>query len=305
MTDEDREEREGIDRLGFQLTMVESFGMSPKFWDIVAPGSDLDRDDQVTRPLQSSHLVAHCLAATVDHLQTARHIIDRDGTGNFTLPMNGLFPVLRSALESASLAIWLLQPEDHRERIRRSVAARWDEMLHDDRAVLAMTEAEPGDGPAERSFKAKGRRENSKQIRARKSELREIATKAGLSDENYVKGLPGYGAIVGAASSTLHFSAPMLRGMWHLISGLTHPSVSRAMTMHKVTEVSRRGDAVSALFTVRPERVAMALDAACLSHLHALALAAQRTGRPEVAWDPPDDFPVPPSFAKRYQDGAR
>lgn len=82
-----------------------------------APGSELAVDDLEWPYLRSSSLVTTGLATAREHLHAVRILVEAQE----------LFPaaastLCRSALIGASLAVWLLQPVDCNERLRRSLS---------------------------------------------------------------------------------------------------------------------------------------------------------------------------------------
>lgn len=81
------------------------------------PGSALAVDDEEWPYLSASSLVSVGLASAREHLHAVRLLIEA----------RELFPaatatVCRSALIGASLAVWMLQPDEREERLRRSLS---------------------------------------------------------------------------------------------------------------------------------------------------------------------------------------
>lgn len=241
-------------------------------------------DDKILDPFQTSHRVAHALGIALDALRTARIIID--GPAGIRVALVGQYPVLRTAMESAALAMWLLQPDERANRLARSIAASWDDVLHDVRLVTASTEEDVSDTKAQRSDKNKIRREHVQQVRATKKRIREVAHSAGISDDDYNRGLPGFGPIIRESAEAVGVSGSHALGAWSAISGLTHPSQARTLMLSDMAISSTNGSVHTARLTARISMVAFAMDAAMLSFSGALDLLARRSDDASVAWTP-------------------
>lgn len=191
-------EHQAAERMQYQLRLIDSIARhsGQGQHDLTAPGSDLAADDALLGAHQTSHLIGHCLSVSQDALMTARLILLDPNSGGLRVPLVGQYPVLRTSLESASLAIWLLAPDSRDERVRRSLRARMDEIHHDDHLVVVLTEAEPEDTKAQRAKKEKQRRESNVRSRAQKKRIREYAVAAGIALEDINPGLPGFGPII-------------------------------------------------------------------------------------------------------------
>jgi hypothetical protein len=137
--DNDEIEREAQERLVAQLGYVralEKRAESRGHWDLASPGSALASDDEVLRPFQLSHFIGHCLASSIDAMRTTRLVMqEHEGDRRLRLPLMGLYPTLRASSEAGALAIWMLQPEDSMERRLRALQARWEDVLHTDKAA--------------------------------------------------------------------------------------------------------------------------------------------------------------------------
>ena len=80
-----------------------------------APGSPLRADDERLDPYQLSHAVWHSLSHGVDHLNCLRTLLRDAGVIHMYAP----YSLVRSALENASAAVWMLQPTRRPDRIAR------------------------------------------------------------------------------------------------------------------------------------------------------------------------------------------
>lgn len=287
-------------RLWHRLQMIEALEshLGGRYWALAAPGSGLDDDDTQTRPLQTSHIVGHCLGFSLDCLTTTRLVLKNPNVdAGLRLPLAGHYPALRAAIESGAQAIWVMSPEDSHERVSRTLRARWHDVVQDDQAMLALTGSTSDDTKEDTAAKNKMRKKNSDNVRAKKKRLRSVAAAAGVAEAEMLMGLPGYGPIVLEAAEITGVASNHQYGMWRLISGLTHPSASRSLSMSVVEELAESDDGiVMAEFTASPSLTNAAIDASLMLHWAALDLAAKRGGRPEVAFTPPPGLPLPPGY---------
>ncbi|WP_426624487.1 hypothetical protein ACPPVW_18350 [Leifsonia sp. McL0607] len=300
-----KDERAAEETLQYQLLLIDSITRHAGVGrhDLVVAGSELATDDSLLGGHPTSHLVGHCLSVSIDALQTVHLILTDSSTGGLRVPVMGQYPVLRTSIESASLAVWLLAPDVREERVWRSLSARIDEIHHDDHLVTVLTEAEPTDTKSELAAKQKQRRENSAESRKQKRRIREYAASAGVPMEGINPGLPGFGPIVRDSGETMGRSGIHTQGIWCYISGLTHPSVKRSVAASDIERLAA-GDGLAARFTANLPSVVMAVDAAISAHIAALKLLARRGSIAEIEWFPGPGFPLPPGYAAQAEDGS-
>ncbi|EKT79047.1 hypothetical protein WSS_A29194 [Rhodococcus opacus M213] len=82
-----------------------------------AEGSDLAGDDQHYRSFPTSSAASFCIGSAIDHLALVRTTIELTQRSR---PF-ALYTVTRTALLSASRAVWMLHPDERAERQRRSL----------------------------------------------------------------------------------------------------------------------------------------------------------------------------------------
>lgn len=290
-----------VQRLAHRLMIVRALEthLEGRHWHLATPGSELAADDALTSPLQASHLVGHCLAVGLDCLRSARMLLtDPDNENVIRLPLTGQYPVLRAAAEAGALAVWVLQPDDSHERVSRALRARWTDIVQDDQMIIATMEEAPGDEKAEVGRKNKIKRANAQRVRGLKARLRDVAARAKVDMEIVRQGLPGFGPIISDAAGSTGIQPNIAVGMWRLVSGLSHPSASRSMSMSAMRSVDDdpASPVVNAELTARPEIVNTAIEAAWNFHSTALDLAARRGGRDELRFRFPEGFPLPPGY---------
>lgn len=282
-------------RLSQRLDLVRALEnhQEGKHFDLARPGSELDLDDEIMAPYQTSHLVGHCLSVSLDALRTTRWVLqDPDNPTRLRLPMIGAYSTIRTAVESAALAVWLLQSPSRETRLVRSLQARWDDIIHDDQLVQAMTESLENETKAAVSEKQRARRANSKQVREGKRIYRDIARGQNISENDFNRGLPGFGPIIGDAAADIKIPRNFARGSWHLISGLTHPSASRTMTASRVSYSENDGDILQAEFTANTAMVNQSLESAILFRIAALRLVGARGMNPDVPFKQVGQMPL-------------
>lgn len=251
-------------------------------WSLASEGSSLARDDELTRPFQTGHLVGFCLSQSLDMLRTIRNVvIDPADPSQLRMPMVGLYPLIRGALEASSMACWVLRPQDRETRLERSLRARWSDIVQDRQLVLTFTESAPADPPAQKKEHSKMRQKYAKTVSQKKRLLGSVAQAAGV-DLVRIREPLSFEQIVGYAGSD-GVGERRQAAVWRLLSGLSHPSASRAATFSRLEEQrDSGGDTIEALMTVRIDTALMGLEAAALAHVTALEYAAQRGDNPSL-----------------------
>jgi hypothetical protein len=87
----------------------------------VEPGSSLAGDDKTTAPYQLSHAATAAMGHTIEHLHAIRALIVDAGVIHPATP----FTIARTAIENASVAIWLLAAASRSERVMRRLRWAW------------------------------------------------------------------------------------------------------------------------------------------------------------------------------------
>ncbi len=99
------------------------------------PGSDLAYDDRRAHPYQVSHAAWAAMLAAVSHLACLRESLFH-WTGSdqveARIHTHGQFSLVRGALENASRAVWMLEPDDPDERLLRRLQLEWKESCQQD-----------------------------------------------------------------------------------------------------------------------------------------------------------------------------
>jgi hypothetical protein len=300
------DEAEAYERTQWQLELVRA--IESQFGDrmhlnLTTPGSELAADDDALAPFHTSHLLGQALSLSLDALRSTRMLLTDPSTGGLQYPMAAHYSMLRTALESAAQAVWLIAPADADLRRRRSLICRWSEVNYDDAAAVAALADDPDDTTEKHRAKVKNLKRNRQEIRNRKKRLREVVTRIGFPDSLFQQPYPGTGPLIREAAVAAGVKGSLARGTWQLVSGLTHPSASRSLMLSTVERIDDDGVSplVSARFTVNPAVTNMALDAALMMHFGALSFAADRGDVPDLNWRPPAGLALPPHFRKLFR----
>lgn len=199
-----------------------------------APWSELGADDSVARWMQVSHQLQTLLGMSADNLRVVRDMLLHGG--EMTVPMYGHYPVIRSVIESSALAKWISEPDEQAERLRRSFSARVAD-LKEDRALHeeAIKSAALFGGIDTSVLKRGDESFRAGDLKSR-SVIREICGEQGISWSRVNQGLPGYATIIRAVGGSGEIPGNYAASVWRIISGLSHPSTSRA-TRYSAIEV--------------------------------------------------------------------
>lgn len=252
------------DQVRWRLALIRWFDDS--FTKLAAhrptPKSQLAADDRATGWLQESHQVKGYLTMAADNL---RALLAMLLTGNnLEIPLQAHYPLIRAALEAAAEVKWILSPHDQAERVRRSLAARMTDLREDGklyevekRAVLLyLPELAEVIGSA-------GALESE---RAEKTEVeaRRIAKELDIAWGTIASGAPGMASIIRQVGPGGGVPGEYAVAVWKVLSGLSHPSASRAVRNAHVEQLSESdGGVISARIT------------ASLDHTHQGLLVAQ------------------------------
>jgi hypothetical protein len=161
---------------------------------------------------------------------------------------------------------------------------------------------EPGGSREENAAMNKLLKENSHDVRAKKNALRAVAARLGVTiDER--QGQPGFGPVLADIAPSVDLPAGQLRGTWHFISGLTHPSVSRSIALSDVSRLTASVDGVyTARMTANSVTVAWAIDASLVAYKTALSLLEDRSGISGIRWPQPGTIDLAPRFQRIRSD---
>jgi hypothetical protein len=171
--------------------------------------SSLDLDDRYLGSWGGGGLQQSALAAAHSSLVTAQTVLESG-----SLPMTGLYPLFRTALESSSLAIYLLGPKMRDDRLGRVFQVAAEESRH------------------RRNYQIQFGNPNAQSTHEETiAELRTLAAlrpSLGTLDRFLDRGASNSaiviwaGEVIAARLSTTTESRVPFLGLWQLLSGLSH-----------------------------------------------------------------------------------
>ena len=199
-----------------------------------AAWSQLGSDDAATGWLQVSHQLMTILGMVGDNLRVAREMLVQGD--RMAVPMYGHYPVIRSIIEAAALVTWIAEPDEQRERLRRSLSARIED-LTEDKALHeeALRAAALHGGLDADQLKNGDSAFKEGDAKARRL-IRGICAQHDIPWSSVAQGLPGYARIIRAVPHPEDVPANYAASIWRILSGLSHPSASRA-TRYSAVEV--------------------------------------------------------------------
>jgi hypothetical protein len=162
------------------------------------PGSPMRADDERTHPYELSHATWLSLTHAVDHLNCL-HTLLRDA---HTIHIFASYSLVRSALENASAAVWMLRPSSRTERVARRLRFAAGDIHNGEQAKKLMGQVGP----------------RSEQERI--DQVRDIARQAGVDEAEAVSNF-GYREIAKAAAGSGP-GADVFPLTWRLCSGIAH-----------------------------------------------------------------------------------
>ncbi|GHJ48222.1 hypothetical protein Cs7R123_55640 [Catellatospora sp. TT07R-123] len=199
-----------LQKLGGALGIVRQWeqimGTDSGAWE-AAPGSDLEGDDGLSDPIQVSSAAWTAVTAAVSHLGTLRdslfHHVGQDEVKAW-VHIYGQPALIRCAIENASRALWLLQPEQREERILRRLRADYEER----RQLVAVAH--------ELGSSLKGG-----DMKSYEDRMKPVLIKAGVSLSK-LRRSPSYGDIVKEAGALTPVGAKTALVIWKACSALAH-----------------------------------------------------------------------------------
>jgi len=244
---------------------------------VAKASSELALDDEHSAWRQLSHAVNGGLHLALDNLRAFRDLVRPEM--RLFLPQFAHYSLLRSALEGASLALWLIAPDDPKERIQRLLRTATAE-LHDE-DVLSSRAIEGISSDPERSFTGseidQARKQKKQRHKKHIAQIRVVARKLGIDDPTSASWTVGYAEIVREATAPIGIRGYMAESVWRQISGLAHPSLMRMTARSDLEVVSENRDgSLYAILTTDIGLTKTAFEAALLNATHAVEGVAAR-----------------------------
>jgi hypothetical protein len=211
--------------------------MIPKAMDAlpipISEGSRMAADrDAAPELLNLPSSCEHYLGGSEDLLLALVHLM-QPGPNTLQLPRFALYPLIRGVIESSGQVAWVLGPDDRRDRFRRLLQVEKGELDYDVKYVDVLTRPRADDSPAFRSLSAEQRRLAEVKRRLRWQRLLDGAAVLGIEQGDFQHGVRGgYESIVREAADEQgldgDFHGRQCASVWMFVSGLCHPSMSRA-----------------------------------------------------------------------------
>jgi hypothetical protein len=229
VSDDDDARRKLIELLDLLLKTMQA-------WPVpVQDGSRLAGDRAATYGslLDLQTMCEHYLGGSDDFLGGLYQLMRPRPDVMLQLPRFALYSLIRAVMESSGQAVWVLGPTERRKRFLRLLQVQMDELKHDRKYIEAHTCPRDDDPPAVQAFIDRMRQREGPKLDARRDGLLAAAADLGISQAEIKKGIPGgYAALIREAIDEqdidTHWHGRQGAGTWRFISGLSHPSMSRA-----------------------------------------------------------------------------
>jgi len=230
--------------------------------------SALAIDDLWAYPLRMSGSASLAINAAIDHLRTIRLLIEAQ-----SLPWIAIFTLMRSAIETAAIAIWLLQEDDRDARLWRLLQLEWGEIADVQKLMANL-----------------GRELSPSRERREELVLRPLARRPSIGSEADLRRRgPSITEKIGLAQVTVNSCIPregrpdrMVLALWQGMSGLTHGRSYAAQLLLDREELGYEPDtgAVDVRFTTGVRSLVGALRVA----IDVVDVALRLFGARKVAW---------------------
>ena len=210
----------------------------------IGDGSQMAEDrDAAGDLINLPSLCQHYVAGSIEFLRTLHRILPTK-SGHVEIPLYSAYPLIRGVIEHSAQAAWILGAAERRERFVRLLQAQKSDMNYDRRyldSTSSTSHLRDDDTAETRSGINELQREARASWDRRLAKLVEIADIFGIDRTEFERGIPGgYEGIVYQATyeaqrrdgahtdNESHWTGRYAASVWMFISGLTHPSVSRA-----------------------------------------------------------------------------
>ncbi|WP_344050642.1 hypothetical protein [Microbacterium lacus] len=239
--------------------------------------SQLALDDEFTAWRHLSSGVNYSLNFASDNLRML-HQIHREDAAD-PLPFVASYPLARSALEAGALAHWVLAPDDPRERVARHLRNAARELFEETSLrnyAFELADEAPDLIGISRSKLSEQRRQLTAWRKKHSGQIAECASRIGITSPVGGRRV-GFADIVGDATEAAGLARWHGVLVWMQISGLTHPSLMRAVSTLAMTEERDNSDGtVNVLMTSTTDTVSSAVIAAVIQFRQALTVLRTR-----------------------------
>jgi hypothetical protein len=244
-------------------------------------------EDKIAAPdlLDLPQLCEHYLGCSEDHLLAIR-LLMQPRPNTLQLTRFAIYPLIRAVMESSGQVVWVLGAEDREERFRRMLRLQKFELDSDRRYVDALTRPRDDDSPEFWSFASGEQAQFASKRQMRWRRLLDAGNAIGLVQSDFEHGLSiGYEGMIREAADEQNldrdFRGRQCASIWTFISGLGHPSVSRAWagSINEPGEVGPDGT-MFVRSEANPAVVRDALGVAMMLHVRAILLWKQASATP-------------------------
>jgi hypothetical protein len=218
------------------LEIIDFLNKIPKVIDFRLPavqeGSRMAEDVAVIADPNIGHICSHYYGASVDYLRGLYQLL-RSAEFSLQLPMFAAYPLIRGVIEASGQVVWVLGPKDRRERFLRMLQLQKAELIYDGKYVDARTRPHDDDTAEIRSAINAFREQIAHAKEGRRKQLLSAAAALEIEQAEFEQGLPGgYSELIREAVAEQGLDSAWRgregAGIWVFISGLSHPSFSRA-----------------------------------------------------------------------------
>jgi hypothetical protein len=259
----------------------------------IKDGSRMAVDRNAAPDLINLPMMCHSYLAGSANLLQGLYRIMRPLPKVLEVPRMATYPLIRGVIESSAQTVWLLGPKDRRERLRRLLQLEKAEMDHDGRYYKVATAAHDEDTHKQRADIAKILASAGKARSVRWKRLCDAGAVLGIDQSEFEHPVPGgWDAVISQAiaqeyerdkgqdpGNDSHWQGRYSASVWFFISGMSHPSMSRAWagSVHEHGEVGEDG-LMSVKSSANPVIIRDALSLALRLHMRALRLWADASG---------------------------
>lgn len=291
-------------------TVPTTIGIPPA---AIRDGSQMALDRDAAPDLLNLPMMCHSYLSGSANLLQGLYRVMRPRPKVLEVPRLATYPLIRGVIESSGQTVWLLGPNEQRERLRRLLQLEKMELDHDSRYFRVATSQHDDDTAERRSDIAEVLRAAAQGRKGRWRRLCDAAAALNISQSEFEQPVTGgWGTVISQAiaqeyerdraadpGNDSHWQGRYGASIWFFISGMSHPSMSRAWagSLHEYGEVGDDG-LMSVKSSANPALVRDALSLALRLHLRAVRLWTEASGGQFRAnasyWSKPGEGPSRP-----------
>lgn len=230
------------------------------------PGSALASDSSLSPHHNVGHAAWSGFVQAVDHLHALQALIIEAHMLHTYAP----FGLVRAGLDNAALAVWLLAPDDQKERLQRRLHLAYEDVRQSEAAHALLGP----DGPQPRTPHVEQRRRITLLARS-------LGANGGAVGGNWT----GYERIVRLAAADASLDPDLVALIWRSCSGFAHGRqwASLSLLKREISPHSTDSDVRTVRFTASIEQVLLMAGLAASINTRARALYLERCAAPTAA----------------------